>query len=71
MNDINECIRMLKFKDQIKEEDLDGMKGVFMTLEEIKNLMVLKLVEDAIQILREVHVRPIHRSQEGASRLDR
>ncbi|OAE30566.1 hypothetical protein AXG93_4877s1200 [Marchantia polymorpha subsp. ruderalis] len=27
MNDINECIRMLKFKDQIKEEDLDGMKG--------------------------------------------
>ncbi|BBN05258.1 cilia- and flagella-associated protein 61 [Marchantia polymorpha subsp. ruderalis] len=71
MNDTNEWIRMLKFEDQIREEDLDGMSVVPMTLEEMNKAMALKPVEDAVQILREVPVCPIHRSQEGASRLAR
>ncbi|KAG6550628.1 hypothetical protein Mapa_007725 [Marchantia paleacea] len=71
MNDTNEWIRMLQFEDQVREEDLDGMSVVPMTLEEMNKAMALKPVEDAVEILPEVPVCPIHRSQEGTSRLAR
>ncbi|KAL3677551.1 hypothetical protein R1sor_027499 [Riccia sorocarpa] len=63
MNEEREWIRMLKFEEQVSQEQLDGMSTVPMTLEEMNKVMASKPVERSVPTHTEVPLCPIHKSQ--------